>query len=212
MQIPLNHYGLDCYPHFCLSLFGDNGVCVFHASTLVGAFFNLGENYMKKFTKILIILILLLIPTSCSNEHITKENFSEYFIINQKVINMFQEKIKIDSFTTQYVTTCNLSIEIIPKNKIKVNKNAKIYLSVYPAKWFTATPLNYFKLDDDGNKSEFIDKDDFIHYIIHSEFNKDGTIKLVIPCKTIQTKQNFEKNFSDTDWLPSAEIYDVIYN
>ena len=208
MQIPT---GFVLCKHTKFSLFGDNGVCVFHASTCVGAFFNSGENYMKRFIQILIILISLLIPTSCSNKHITKENFSEYFIINQKVLNIFQEKIYTDNFTTQYVTTCNLSIEIIPKNNIKVKKNAKIYLSVCPAKWFITTPLNYFKIDDNGNKSEFMDEDNFIHYIVHTEFNKDGTIKLDIPCKSVQTMQTNETYFSDTDWLPSAEIYDIIY-
>ncbi len=170
-------------------------------------------NYMKRFFIIIVIvIILLIILTGCSSKLITKENFSEYFILNQRIYDKYQEKNYIDDFTIQYTTTCTLSVEIIPKSKLKINKNAKIYLSVYPAKWFIATPLNYFKLDDNGKKSEFMDKDNFIHYIVHSKFNKDGTIKLDIPRKSVKTLQTSETYFSDTDWLPSAEIYDIIYN
>ena len=167
---------------------------------------------MKKYILIIFTIIFIIIPTGCSRKHITKENFSEYFIINQRVYDKYQEKNYINDFTTQHTTTCTLSIEIIPKSNIRANKNAVVYLSVYPAKWFIETPLNYFKLDDNGKKSEFIDKDNFIHYIVQSEFNKEGTIKLDIPCKSVKTLQTFETYFSDTGWLPSAEIYDVIYN
>lgn len=167
---------------------------------------------MKRFIQILIIFILLIIPTSCSHKNITKENFSEYFIINQRVYDKYQEKNYINDFTVQYTTTCTLSIEITPRDNIKVNKNMIVYLSVYPAKWFITTPLDYFKTDDNSEKSQYMDDNNFIHYIVHSKFNKDGTIKLDIPCKSVQTLQTNETYFSDTEWLPSAEIYDVVYN
>lgn len=167
---------------------------------------------MKKYILILCIIIFIIIPAGCNHKNITKENFSEYFNINQRVYDKYQEKNYINDFTVQYTTTCTFSIEIIPKDDIKLKSNVVVYLSVYPAKWFLATPLNYFKLDNNGNKSEYMDNNNFIHYIVHSTFNKDGIIKLDIPCKSVQTLNTSETYFSDTEWLPSAEIYDVIYN